>query len=148
MTTESDSRPLPILGYQEPGPDLWCAPMPQWLTFTTCVYPIGWVASFYLIWFTAWSVLGHVPRPSWDDPKDVGWTVDLAAAPFAVLTLGMGLAIVAALFACVAAVGQVRMCPSLRASACRTLVSLVVVWAGCLGFVAWDPLLVMYWLLD
>lgn len=32
------------------------------------LYPVILIAAFYATWLVAWFVLGHMPRPSLDDP--------------------------------------------------------------------------------
>lgn len=39
-------------------------------------YPLIAVAFVYLYWGLAWVLLGHRPRPSVDDPKDIGVAID------------------------------------------------------------------------
>lgn len=56
----------------EPGP----ARM-RWLDVlanATALYPLLVCAALYGFWGTAWWQLGHPPRPSWNDPKDVAGT--------------------------------------------------------------------------
>ena len=46
----------------------------RWLTaysWVTALYPLYAIGMVYSCWFAAWYELGHMPRPSLDDPKDV-----------------------------------------------------------------------------
>ncbi len=36
------------------------------------LYPIYALVAFYGTWLVAWATLGHMPRPSLDDPKSIG----------------------------------------------------------------------------
>jgi hypothetical protein len=38
-------------------------------------YPVIATFSVYFYWIVAWFLLGHRPRPSVDDPKEVGWAM-------------------------------------------------------------------------
>jgi hypothetical protein len=38
-------------------------------------YPVIAASSVYFYWIVAWFLLGHRPRPSVDDPKEVGWAI-------------------------------------------------------------------------
>ena len=38
-------------------------------------YPVIATFSVYFYWIVAWLLLGHRPRPSVDDPKEVGWAM-------------------------------------------------------------------------
>jgi hypothetical protein len=44
------------------------------LANATALYPLLVCAAVYGFWCTAWWQLGHPPRPSLDDPKDVAGT--------------------------------------------------------------------------
>jgi hypothetical protein len=41
-------------------------------------YPAIATLLLYASWIFAWLCLGHMPRPMLDDPKDIGWMMDLA----------------------------------------------------------------------
>ena len=64
------------------GADVGPARM-RWLDVlanATALYPLLVCAALYGFWCTAWWHVGHPPRPSWDDPKDVAstaWLFDL-----------------------------------------------------------------------
>ena len=59
---------LPIL-FAAPGRRLRVA------VWVSSLYPFLILASFYATWLTAWWILGHRPRPSFDDPKLIGSVV-------------------------------------------------------------------------
>lgn len=47
------------------------------LTRLAYAYPVLMLASLYTTWLVAWAVLGHPPRPSLDDPKNISTLVDI-----------------------------------------------------------------------
>jgi hypothetical protein len=107
-------------------------------------YPLLVACSLYGEWLLARAVLGHAPRPSLDDPKDIAgsrWLHILTA----LLLMGMVLAAPSGLAANVLHLVMNR--PGAMRSLVR-LVLLVVLWVGIFALLHWDPGRVMYWWLD
>ena len=88
--------------------------------------------TLYAQWLLSWAVLGHVPRPSLDDPKDV----PVASWMHVVTGISPTAWPVAAL---VAVVILCRNATSAR-DAARRVGLWVVVLAGTAGLLVWDPL--------
>ena len=106
--------------------------------------PVVAVALLYGEWLLSWAVLGHVPRPSLDDPKDVAiahWLM----LPTALALVGFVPAAAAAALAHVgAAIEQGR---SLAHGVARGLGALALAGLVVLLF-RWDPGGVVYWWFD
>jgi hypothetical protein len=58
-------------------------------------YPMVVLAALYATWIVGWAALGHPPRPSLDDPKQIGETVDLAYDVTGVVMSGAPLSLLA-----------------------------------------------------
>jgi hypothetical protein len=114
------------------------------LANATAFYPLLVCASLYGFWCTAWWQLGHPPRPSWDDPKDVAgtaWLHELSELLLAGLLPGF-LALV---------VVQVARVLRDHRQPWRALGRAAVgcaVWAGAFVLLAADPGDVLLWFFD
>ena len=113
-----------------------------WLAFFASLYPALLIAAFYGTWLIASLILGHMPRPSLDDPKSIGLAVDIPYLFTAMLLLGFPVAAVlgVAIQLSVAHRSWLR-----RLLRCAVLVA---VWASTILFLQWDPLLVVEWYFD
>src|SRR4051794_28889977 len=49
------------------------------------VHPLLMPIALYATWLAAWMTLGHAPRCSLDEPKYIGWLVDLVYVPCVLL---------------------------------------------------------------
>jgi hypothetical protein len=68
--TRIPALPTETLDYASPAHTL----PPKWLTVlrrTALTFPVLTLLALYGQWFLSWAVLGHPPRPSLDDPKDI-----------------------------------------------------------------------------
>ena len=114
------------------------------LTDLVVVYPVVVVAAFYAEWLYAWLVLGHQPRPSIDDPKDVpssGWLSVLVI----ILLLGLLPAAVTALWLiAIHAMDSDGQSRRLRAQ----MIGLVTLWPALVLWPRWDPCRVLEWWFD
>lgn len=105
-------------------------------------YPVVLIASFYATWFVAWFALGHMPRPSLDDPKSISILVDFPYVLTGILLVAFpGAAIVGIAFQLFA---PNRTWPK-RLIGCALLVTL---WAAALLMLRWDPMHVGDWYMD
>lgn len=146
MTNNPYRSPETQLEQQQlPGPDPVKYPVdPVWpiIQKIAWCYPLFLVASFYGTWLIAWISLGHMPRPSLDDPKSIGPVVDvfyigtffvLSAFPGALL-----IGVVAELFATskswIKRLGWTAI--------------LLLIWAATIAFLRMDPFRVGEWLID
>jgi hypothetical protein len=113
------------------------------------IYPLLPLLALYATWLAGWAMLGHRPRPSLDDPKDIGGAVDAfyLVAALLLFTFPIGCAVVAAMGIPVT-IWYVRS----RTESWRRAVLLALVLAGiyaaCLLLLKWDPLQVLYWYMD
>jgi hypothetical protein len=63
-------------------------------TWVCSLYPLLYLGSLYATWFSAWSVLGHQPQMSLDDPTNISTFVDIAYISTMVLMLGTPAALI------------------------------------------------------
>jgi hypothetical protein len=114
------------------------------LAIASLLWPVLVVALLYGEWLLATWSLGHIPRPSIDDPKDIAgsnwlhvFTVlaILGALPAALLALGLNIVVIRAT----------------RPNLLRSLIrvgAVLVSWAVLVCLVKWDPGAVLYWWVD
>jgi hypothetical protein len=107
-------------------------------------YPLLFLALLYAQWLSSWVILGHVPRPSIDDPKDVAgaswmhWVTAIALA--GLLPMLFGALVLNAIHG--------------AAASCRwllrigRLIAVLTVFVGVIAWIRWDPGRVVYWWLD
>ena len=100
----------------------------------TLVYPLVFLACLYGQWFLSWYVLGHVPRPSLDDPKYIdgaSWMHPVTSVALMGLlpSAGAGLAL--------NGLHVVLNRPGLPRTALRML-CLLGLWAGTVVLLRWD----------
>ena len=114
----------------------------RWLSLILFFYPTVLVAALYGTWLVAWLVLGHMPRPSIDDPKYISVTVDVAYVFAGLLLVGFPAAAIIG----IAMQLSVAQRSWLRRLFCSAV--LIVVWGFAIAFLRWDPLLVMEWYMD
>ena len=111
----------------------------DWFCWSTALLP---AASIYLAWGVAWLALGHPPRPSLDDPKNIG-------AAFSVIYLLSGLVLIS--IPAIAIFGpSVQLVTRDRSLLVRTVYASIsmLILAGAVLLLRWDPLDVMTWFLD
>jgi hypothetical protein len=114
----------------------------RFLRVTAWLYPAILVAAFYATWLVAWLFLGHMPRPSLDDPKSISILVDV---PYTLT----GLLLVA--FPAAAIAGGVMQLSIPQSSWIRRLLGCsfyVAIWISAISFLRWDPLQVGTWFMD
>ena len=108
-------------------------------------YPITLVASFYLTWLIAWSILGHAPRPSLDDPKHIS---NWLAVPYYITVLLL-IGFPAASLGGIAATVWFGVVRKVRYSVILIwLGTLMLLWVAAIIFLRWDPLQVGNWFMD
>ena len=113
-----------------------------WIALVASFYPALLVAAFYGTWLIAWLVLGHMPRPSLDDPKSISIAVDIPYVFAGSLLVG---------FPAAAILGVVLQLSITQRSWLRRVLwsaVLVIVWVSTIAFLRWDPLLVGEWYMD
>jgi len=119
-----------------------------WLDLLVAVpylYPVMLVGLQYATWFVARIVLGHVPRPMVDDPKYIGWQVDVPHSASWVLLIGYPYAFLASLIFLIAFLAIAKKAPMVSLA---LLAGLVVLWAIPFALVSWDPGNVFEWFYD
>lgn len=115
------------------------------MTVAAWCYPVLLIAAIYSTWLIAWGVLGHSPRPSLDDPKQISRWVDLPYYISMALVVGFP----AAIFVGIAATIWFGRIKQLRRIVVLGLVlSLLAMWAATILLLRWDPLLVGQWYMD
>lgn len=115
------------------------------LCILTFSYPGLLVASLYGTWLVAWSVLGHRPVPSIDDPKSISPLVSVPyVASFVVFLGALPACLLGLLLVPIFGVAQ-----RLRWTVlCTMELGLAALWFATFALVRWDPLRVMYWFMD
>jgi hypothetical protein len=112
-------------------------------------YPLLPLIALYATWLTGWIVLGHAPRPSLDDPKDIG-------GPFPVAYVIAGLLLVSLPFGSIIGVVMgifvtfwyVHSRRGSRWLAAVWTMLLLATYVTCVLLLKWDPLDVANWYLD
>lgn len=129
--------------YDDGGPSLSVRPLTV-VTNLAIFYPVLTVGALYTEWLLAWAILGHQPRVSLDDPKDIPGSNWLGLLVM-LLFIGwwpMG-CVGAVLIGLGAILGQLRGHRLLV-----RVIGFVVLWAGAFGLLWWDPLRVAEWWID
>ena len=116
--------------------------LPAFLVLLVWLYPILLVISIYGTWLAAWISLGHTPRPSLDDPKDIGIVVDVPYLISGLLMMGIPVGALAGLALPLLAshVSWLKRTSFFLLMACS--------WGLAIAFLRWDPLLVIQWFMD
>ena len=131
--------------YESPtskGPNRYGNRSVPMLDLAAWLYPAVLIGSFYATWLVAWFALGHMPRPSLDDPKSIGILVDI---PY-MLT---GILLIA--FPAAAIVGiAFQLYASNRTRPKRLIGSALLAarWVVAILILRWDPMLVTEWYMD
>jgi hypothetical protein len=114
----------------------------RWLLLLLWCYPMAMLGAFYVTWLAAWVTLGHMPRPSLDDPKGIGLLVDIPYWIVGLMLMGCPAAGVSGVVLQLAASGL----PWSR----RFLLALLLVclWMAVIAVLRWDPLSVVVWYFD
>jgi hypothetical protein len=115
------------------------------LTLASWLYPIALIASFYATWAIAWAMLGHMPRPSMDDPKYISGWVDVPYTTTLLLMIGFPAALVGAVSWTAWTGVQQKLSRLTKAS---VLILLITLWIGTISFLRADPWQVVYWFGD
>ncbi len=110
----------------------------------TAAYPLLMLNLLYGQWLLSWWVLGHRPRPSLDDPKNVfgvNWLhIITAAALVGFVPAGCGALVLNTLYVVGRRLGL--LCLLVR------LTVVVAIWSGSFLLLDRDPGRVLYWWLD
>lgn len=104
------------------------------------LYPLMTPVSLYLTWLAAWCVLGHRPRPSLDDPKEIGLLVDVPYVMTYLSSVAWPISLVAGL--------TFTAFRSSRRSGPNPLPILIAAWFLAFAILRWDPLDVVGWFMD
>ena len=111
----------------------------------TLSYPFALVAGFFATWFAGRVSLGHWPRPSLDDPKQIGGWLDVPYTITGVLLIFGFPAFIVALAALV--YRAYRAAPE-RARLLGTAVVSVLFMVAASLYLGWDPLRIGDWFMD
>lgn len=114
-------------------------------TLASWLYPIVLIASFYATWAIAWAMLGHMPRPSMDDPKYISGWVDVPYNITLLLIIGSPAALVGGVSWTAWSGVQRQLSRPTKASALTLLITL---WIGAISFLRVDPWQAVYWFGD
>ena len=111
----------------------------------TLSYSFALVGALFATWIAARLTLGHWPRPSLDDPKEIGRWVDIPydiTCIFLVVGFPLFVAAVAAL------VFYAFRSSSERTRLLTSAVLSIAVMVGVVLFLRWDPLEISNWFMD
>ena len=108
-------------------------------------YPLALVGMLYVTWAVAWTVLGHPPQPSADDPKSISLWVDIPYDITLVLIIGFPAGMIGGA-AVVTWTGMLRRARKLRII--LGVAVLALVWAASIAFLRWDPWRIGEWFMD
>jgi hypothetical protein len=114
----------------------------KWACLLAWFYPVSLVAAIYGTWMVAFFELGHIPRPSLDDPRQLGTALHI---PYAIA----GLLLTA--FPVAAVAGVILQLSMPRRTWSRRFIStafFVTYWVVIIVFLRWDPMHVAEWLMD
>ena len=108
------------------------------------VYPVMLHVGLYGAWLIAYGKLGHAPRTSWDDPKELLGVINLVCG-LPVLLMGAG--VTAAGFSVLRRFYSVL---TGRSRPCALVIALVIcaLWIGSFALLRWDPIGVGEWWID
>lgn len=105
-------------------------------------YPVLLWGSMIVPWLCAWAILGHMPRPSVDDPKDVlGLFYSLTLLPILIMPIAMVAALYHSFTLLMTRSGS-------RVAAVAQVVVLVAYWVASIWICRLDPLGITSWLAD
>lgn len=114
----------------------------KWYRAIAWTYPLALIVSLLAAWLTAWAMLGHLPRPSLDDPKYIGWQVDISYTIAGILLIGCpAAALVGLMIECIAEHGSWFV----RVASCLMFVGL---WTATIYLLRWDPFRIVEWFFD
>jgi hypothetical protein len=114
----------------------------KWADLLVWLYPVSLVAAIYGTWTVAFLVLGHIPRPSLDDPKQLGIALHIPYEIAMLLLTAFPVATVAGI--------ALQVSLSRRTWSRRIVLAalLVVFWVAVIAFLRWDPMHAGEWLMD
>lgn len=106
-------------------------------------YPMLLLAILHLYWFLAWVSLGHPPRPSLDDPVEVG-SLPMLWLSGSMMMVAPGVAVLVVITELLNLLG------SSRPIQIRFLwiVMVATCWIAAYAYVWWDPLRLFEWYMD
>ena len=140
MGSHSPGSDIGRMATGTPGSGRW-----MFLTVASWLYPVVLVASFYATWAIAWVMLGHMPRPSLDDPKYISGWVILPYCISMVLLIAFPTALGGGVIWTVWS-GVQRKFRGLTTASAFTL--LMAVWIAAITFLRIDPWRVGDWFMD
>ena len=129
--------------YDDGGPSLPVRPLTV-VTDLTVIYPLLFLGALYAEWLLAWAVLGHQPRVSLDDPKDIPGSNWLGLLVMLLMVGYWPVGCVSALL-----IGLGAMLGRLRGRRLwMRVLGFLVFWPGSFALLWWDPLRVAEWWID
>jgi hypothetical protein len=117
------------------------------LYWVAACYPMLILLSIHLTWLGAWCALGHPPRPSLDDPEDIG-PIAVPYALTAILLFGAPIALVAAVGLTIGRIVRRIIDRAGRAYSAVLLGVVPLSWFVGDALLQWDPLHIVYWYMD
>lgn len=123
---------------------------PRWLPEALAIgYPVALVASLYVSWLVAWAALGYRPRPMLDDPKFIGFAVDVACTVAMILLMcAPGALAIGGIAAIHSAWRRGPTTAAFVARSAAVLALLAITWVASFAFLRWDPIDVVTWYMD
>ena len=105
------------------------------------LFPVFALGLLYADWLVSWLVLGHAPRPSIDDPKDIGcvnWMYPITAVGiFGLLPVMFGALTLNAYYVGSARLGWFRFA--------ARIATVLAIFIGAVAWLRWDPGRVAHW---
>ena len=111
----------------------------------TLSYPFALVAGLFATWFTARASLGHWPRPSVDDPKQIGGWFDV---PYTITGILLIPGLVAFILGVAALAYWAYRRPLERGRLLATAIVSVLFMITAELYLRWDPLRIGDWFMD
>lgn len=129
----------PVVGDEIDQPLL---PANDWVSLIAFAYPLLLLGSILGCWLAAWAMLGRMPQPALDDPKQIlGLVYQASVLVLCFMPVGVAAALYHVASQCTA--GQI----SLKTALANSL-SLTVFWLHVIFLLRGDPFRIVTWWLD
>lgn len=114
-----------------------------WAFWSAIGFPLAVLGMFHLTWCIAWFLLGHLPRPSLDDPNSIhGLSVPYFAAGL-MFAVSPGVLVLCVGYELVRRPGR-----WLSVHRLARLLIVLLVWFAAWAYLRWDPLRMIDWYMD
>ncbi len=114
-------------------------------TWFVWLYPVLWLVYAHLVWIVAWAFIGHMPRWSLDDPKQISPIVSLLCGVAMITLVGVP---IAPLIGIIATVRYYRLRRARTGLGILIQSGVIAIWFGVIVLARVDPLGAVDWLFD